>query len=145
MVGFSILGADGLDAYDITLLTSSATLQQAGIDLAGTFLNSGVGPATVVLECLGGNLVAGTVCSSTDTAGTIHLAASAAPGAPLTTAPTSGILFTAIFNITATTPSGGVPPGFQRGCSQTNVAGGVCVTIANGSTTPDAETVQAAT
>ncbi len=144
-VGVYIDGSDGLNAYDITLLTNAATLKPAGIDLAGTVLNSGVGPATVVLECLGGNLVAGTVCSSTDTAGTIHLAASAAPGAPLTTAPTSGILFTAIFNITATTSSGGIAVGFQSGCSQTSVAGGVCVTIANGSTTPDAETVQAAT
>src|SRR6266480_1592584 len=142
-VGVYIDGSDGLNAYDITLLTTAATLKPAGIDLAGTVLNSGVGPATVVLECLGGNLVAGTVCSSTDTAGTIHLAASAAPGAPLTTAPTSGILFTAIFNITATSAS--ISLGFQTGCSQTSVAGGVCVTIANGSTTPDAETVQAAT
>src|SRR5207247_8554501 len=130
--GLYIDGSDGLIGDDITLLTSAAILKPAGIERAGTVLDSGVGPATVVLECLGGNLVAGTVRSSTDTAGTIHLAASAAPGAPLTTAPTSGILFTAIFNITATTSSGGVALGFQTGCSQTSVAGGVCVTIANG-------------
>src|SRR5436309_3315188 len=145
-VGVYIQGSDGLNAFDITLLTNAATLKPAGIDLAGTVLNSAAGPATVVLECIGGNLVAGTVCSlTTDTAGTIHVAASAAPGAPLTAAPTAGVLFTAVFNITAATSSGGVAVGFQTGCSGTSVSPDTCVTIANGSITPDAETVRAAT
>jgi len=140
-VGVYLNGSAGLNAFDITLLTNNAILKPVSIDLTGTLL---LGTPVIVLECLNGALVAGTVCSSTDTAGTIHLAATSAAGQPLTTAPTTGLLFTGVFNVTGTTAAGGIALGFQTGCSSTSVPGGVCVTIANGSTTPDPETAQVA-
>src|SRR5207245_10723284 len=66
--------------------------------------------------------------------------------AKITIPPTTVLRFTAIDNMTSTTASGGIPLGFQTGCgSSTSVSGGVCITIANGSTTPDPETSQGST
>src|SRR5213592_1559984 len=57
--------------------------------------------------------------------------------------PTTGLLFTAIYNVTGTTP--GIALGFQTGCANTSVSGGVCVTVANGTLIPVPETIQTAT
>ncbi len=144
-IGVFIRDSDGFNAFDITLLANFTFLKPAGIDLTDTLLNSATGPATTVLECLNGSVIVGTDCSSPDTAGTIHLAATTAPGAPLTTPPTTGVLFTAIFNITGTTPTAGIPLRFQTGCSQSSVSGGICLTIANGSGSPVPENIQTGT
>jgi hypothetical protein len=131
----------GLDAFDITLLTNSTILKPAGIDLTNSVL---IGNPVVLLECLGGRLksTSGT-CTITDTVDTIHLVATSSLGAPLTTAPTTGLLFTAIYNVTGTTS--GITIGFQTGCTNTSVPGGFCVTIANGTPTPNMENVQTGT
>jgi len=138
-VSIFIQGSSALDAFDITLLADHNILKPAGIDLTGTVL---MGTPIIVVECLSGILVAGSTCSVTDTVDTIHLAATSALGSPLTTPPTTGLLFTAIYNITGTTS--GIPLGFQTGCSNTSVSPNVCVTIANGTPTPDTETAPAA-
>jgi len=130
--------SDGLNAFDVTLLADHTILKPAGADLTGTVL---IAPQTVLVECLSGILVIGNVCSSTDTVNTLHFAAAGAPGM-ITGTPTTGLLFTAIYNITGSTS--GTPLGFQIGCSNTSVSGGTCVTIANGTPTPDPETVQTA-
>ncbi len=62
----------------------------------------------------GGSLVVGPTCLGTDTPDTFHFAVSAASGALSTTG--TGPLFTAIYNITGTTPTAGVLIGFQTGC-----------------------------
>ena len=127
----------GLSGFDITLLTNNTLLKPAGVDLAGTVL---VGQPLVLAECLSGLLIEGSTCSHTDTNGTLHLVATSALGTPLTTSPTTGLLFTAIYNVTGTTS--GTTIGFQTGCSSVSVAGGVCVTIANGTPTPVVENIQ---
>jgi hypothetical protein len=138
-VSVFIQNSDGTNGFDVTLLADRTILKPAGADLTGTVL---IAPQTVLVECLSGILVKGNVCSSTDTVNTLHFAAVGAPGM-ITGTPTTGLLFTAIYNITGTTS--GIPLGFQTGCSNTSVSGGVCVTIANGTLTPDPETVQTAT
>jgi hypothetical protein len=135
-----IQGSGGLNGFDITLLTDHAILRPAGIDLTGTVL---VGTPTIVVECLSGVLITGSTCTSTDTIDTIELAATSAPGSGITSTPTTGLLFTAIYNITGTTS--GTSLGFQTGCTNTSVSGGVCVTVANGSILPVPESVQIAT
>ncbi len=139
-VSVFIQGSGGLNAFDVTLLADHTILAPAGVDLTGSVL---IGTPTIILECLHGTLIQGNICSSTDTVDTLHLVATSALGSPLTLSPTTGLLFTAIYNVTGTTS--GISLGFQTGCSQTSVAGGVCVTIANGSTLPVHETVQPAT
>src|SRR3989442_4834670 len=138
-VGVYVNGSAGTNAFDIILLTTPTILKPAGIDLSGSVMNTITGPASVVLECVGSALIHGSVCSANDTAGTIHLAVAAAPGA-FVNPPVSGLLFTAIFNITGTAPAGGVSIRFQTQCgSATSVGSGACVTIASGGKSPDAE------
>jgi hypothetical protein len=150
-----------MDGFDITLLTNRSLLVPAyvslnTVDLTGSVINTAVtGPAFVVSLCVNGQLVSGSTCVNPDRTDTIHFAATGALGAPLTTAPTSGLLFTALFNITGKS-SGSQPVGFQTPVndkngnalpecrSQVSVVG-YCITIANGTPTPVPETVQAAT
>ncbi len=60
-IGVFISGSDGLNSFDITMLANFAFLKPAGIDLHDTVL---LGTPTVVLECLGGNVIAGTRSNS---------------------------------------------------------------------------------
>jgi hypothetical protein len=138
-VSVFIQNSDGLNGFDVTLLADHTILKPAGADLTGTVLP---GPQTVLVECLSGMLIVGNVCSSTDSIDTLHFAAVGAPGI-ITNTPTTGLLFTAIYNITGLTS--GIPLGFQTGCSPSSVSGTtICVDIANGSIHPDPEIVQTA-
>src|SRR5690242_17827219 len=97
----------------------------------------------MVEECLGGVIIHGNSCPRTaSTSDTLELAVVGAPG-QLTSPSTTGLLFTAIYNITGTTAST-ISVDFQSGCSGTSVGPSVCVTIVNGSLTPSPETVQSA-
>jgi hypothetical protein len=141
-VGVFVSVSDGLDAFDVILLADHAVLRPAGADLTGTVL---IGTPVVLAECLSGVLVAGSSCASTDSVDTVHFSATSALGSPNTTAPTNGLLFTAIYNITSVTAVGSpISVGFQSGCSQTSVSPNICVTIANGTPTANVETVQGA-
>lgn len=148
-IGVFISGSDGLDGFTITThaLANQTLLTPAGIDLTGTVL---LGVPVIVNECLGGQLIHGSTCNPQDTIDTIDLSATSALGQPLTTAPTTGLLFTAIYNITATNPSGSpVSVGFKvyskgTSCSGTNtsVPPDTCVAVANGTSNLLSETVQ---
>src|SRR5690242_3735333 len=140
-VGVYINGSDAMNGFDITLLTSHLTLTPAGFDLTGTALPT---PTTTILECRQGVLVQGSVCAPTDNIDTFHVVVAGALGA-LTTPPTSGLLFTAVYNVVGTSPGAGINIGFQTGCTGTSVAGGVCATISNGGTNPVSETIQSGT
>jgi len=136
-----IQNSDSLNGFDITLLADRTVLKPAGADLTGTVLPS---PQTILVECIGGILVRGNVCSTTDTPDTLHLAAVGAPGM-LTTQPTTGLLFTAIYNVTAA--SGGTSLGFQTGCGTPTAPTShppLCITIANGTPNAVPENVQTA-
>ena len=137
-VGVFVNGSAGFNGFDITLKANSTVLRPAGIDLSGSILPG----AIVVSECLGNVNLTNTNCNtSMNTADTLQFAGASFS---VTTAPSTGLLFTAIYNITGMT-SKPTSVGFQTGCAKTSVSGGVCVTFANGSPFPDSETVQGAT
>src|SRR5438309_1266874 len=141
-VGVYINGSDAINGFDISLLVNHLFLTPAGFDLTGSVLPT---PVTVILECRQNVLIQGSVCAPTDSIDTYHLVITGALGA-LTTPPTSGLLFTAIYNVVGTTPAAGINVGFQIGCSSsTSVPGGVCVTISNGSVNAVPETIQSGT
>ena len=131
----------GLNGFDITLLSDHNFLKPADADLTGTILP---GSPTLLSKCIGGVNRTVAPCPSYDTADTLQLAAVGGL-AQSTVAPTTGLLFTATYNIsqTATAP---ISIGFQTGCSTSSVAGPtkVCATITNGVIIPDPETVQSA-
>jgi hypothetical protein len=143
-VGVYINDSDGLAGFTVVLNASVSILKPAGVDLTGTVL---LGTPVVLAECLSGILVSGSTCGGADTLNTIELSATSAPGMPVTNTPTTGLLFTAIYNVTGTTSSGGIPIGFQANptyCGTTSVSGNVCISIANGNPSNglDPETVQ---
>src|SRR5437016_2207494 len=130
-VSVFIQNSTGLNGFDVTLLADHTILRPAGADLTGSVLP---GPQTLLLECLSGILLSGPTCSSTDTIDTLHLAVGSTPGT-ITGTPTTGLLFTAIYNVTGTASSTSL--GFQTGCGSPSAPTSdppVCVTVANGST-----------
>jgi len=137
-IGVFVSGSGGLTGFDITLLTDHAVLRPAGVDLSGTVL---LGTPVVLVECLSGVLVKGSICLGADTVDTLHFASISGVGSGPTVAPTTGLLFTAIYNITGTT-TGTIPLGYLTGCNGTSVTGGVCITVVDGSQTPVVEMAQ---
>lgn len=139
-VSIFIQGSDSSNGWDITVLADHTILKPAGADLTGSVL----GGATIESECIGGvqAIRGGFACASTATVDTIEFAVG---GPQFTAVPTTGLLFTAIYNVIGTTSS--IPVGFQSGCPMpTSVSGTTtCVTITNGGTALDPETVQTAT
>ena len=137
-IGVFVNGSEGIYALDVTLETNSTFLKPSGFDLTGSILASPL----VVAECLGTLNVTTAACNSADDANSFQLAlASFSP----TPTPSTGLLFTAIYNITATSSSA-MTFGFQSGCTTTSVAGtSTCVVFSNGSISPAPETVQSAT
>ena len=130
-----------LNRFDITVLADHTILQPSGVDLTGTVLLS----PNILSECIGGvQRVSSSGCPTTATADTIELLAESCVGCGLTSSPTTGLLFTAIYNVVGSTAS--TPIGFQTGCSPSSVSGTTtCVTVANGGVPPVPETVHTAT
>src|SRR5438445_9565568 len=109
-VSVFIQNSTGLNGFDVTLLADHAILKPAGADLTGTVLP---GPQTLLLECLSGVLISGATCSSTDTIDTLHFAVGSTTGT-ITRTPTTGLLFTALYNVTSTTSA--TTLGFETTC-----------------------------
>ena len=130
---FSILINDSsaMNGFDITLLTNRTVLKPFGVSTTNSVLP---GQLTTLVTCIGG---VGTGCAPTDNASTLHFSAQAGTG-QITTPPTTGLLFTAIYNVTAL--SANTPITFQTGCTSSSVGNGICVTISNGSTSNVPET-----
>ncbi len=138
-VGVYLSGPDQTNGFDITILTNRTVLTPTDVDLTGTILAA---PTSIVIECIDGNLVRGPQCLTTDTPGTIHFAVSGGPGI-LSTAST-GLLFTAIYNITGKSPASGISIVFQTGCGSADSPTSdppICVTITNGTSAPVSESV----
>lgn len=136
-VSVFIQGSDALNGAQVILLANHAIIKPAGADITGTVVPGG----SILLECIGGVLVHGNVCDSHDNVDTIDVAIIAAPG-QITTAPTTGLLFTAIYNVTAAT--GGTPLGYQTGCTPPTSVSNTCITITNGTLKPDPENARTA-
>ena len=137
-IGVFLQASDSLNGFDISLAANNTILVPVGADLTGTLLP---GTPAVIIECIQGILVHGAVCGANDNITTLHLAVTGGLG-QLTTAPSTGLLFTAVYNVTGTTGSNGISVTFATGCSGSSVSGDICVTIPNGTTTPDPELVQ---
>ncbi len=111
-IGVYVNGSQGMDGFDITILRNHLILgpssfSLAAADLSGSILNTITGPPVIVVLCVDGQLVTGSTCAATDSVDTIHFAATTALGAALV--PETGLLFTAVFNVTGTAPAGGIP------------------------------------
>src|SRR5437867_1693565 len=140
-VGVYIQGSDAMTGFGVTLLSDHTILTPADADLTGTVLLTATPPGTpsIIVKCIGGILKAGSTCdSTTDSVDTIHFAAVAALGS-ITPSGVTGLLFTAVYNITGTAPAGGITIDYQTGCVNTSVSG-FCVTITNGTQVPNTET-----
>src|SRR5260370_17591887 len=130
-----------MNGFGVTLIADHTFLPPADADLTGTVLSQATPPGTnsVIVKCIGGILKAGSTCdSTTDTVDTIHFAAIAALGS-ITPGGISGLLFTAVYNITGSVPPGGISISYQTGCVNTTVAGS-CFTIPTGTPPPHPQT-----
>lgn len=134
-VPIQISGGDGLNAFDIQVFADPTILQVASVSITPSLLGS----ASIVLECLNGVLVSGTVCSAQDGSGVVHLAA-AQTGALVTppAAPALATLFTINYKIVGQTT--GTPISFNTGCTKTSTGTSDCVSIGNGGSTLNSET-----
>jgi hypothetical protein len=138
MIGVLIQSSDSISGFDITMKANHTALVPAGISMTGSLLFGG----TIIDECFGGVVKVGPRCSTTDGVDTLHLAA-VGPSGFLTRSPTSGLLFTAVYNVTGTATTA---INYQTGCSNSSVTGTTtCVVFSNGSIVGPAETVQTAT
>jgi hypothetical protein len=130
-------GADSIGGFDITLNANHTIIKPTDANFAGSILSGGA----ILVKCIGGVLKSGSACSPTDSSDTIEFAA-VGPLGRVTYPPTTGLLFTAIYNVTERTTT---PIGFQTGCSQSSVNGTtICVQFENGITSPPLVTVQGA-
>src|SRR6266699_4107259 len=80
-------------------------------------------------------------CLATDTIDTLHYSVVGSK----TTGVSSGLLFTAVYNITGQTPAGGISLGYQSGCAGSQSVPGSCIAILTGTPAPAAETSLGAT
>src|SRR5467141_2079341 len=100
-MGVYISGSDAMNGFDVILSADPTVLKPAGIDLSGSVLAIGGNPS-IVVECLSGILITGPTCTSSDSITTLHLGAQAPLGA-ISANPISGLMFTAIYNVTGAT------------------------------------------
>ncbi len=138
MVSVLVQGSDAISGFDITLKTNHTVLKPAGVSLGGSLLSTG----STILLCVGVVLRTGSTCLSTDSVDTLHLVQIGPPGF-LTDSPATGLLFTAVFNVTGTATS---TISYQTGCSPSSVSGTTtCVLFSNGGLLFPQATVQSAT
>src|SRR6267143_161366 len=131
-----------MNGFDITLLTNHNILQPFDADLTGGILPAG---ANVLAKCIGGILKGGSACSTTDNADTLRLSA-AAQGFFSPTV-TTGLLFTAVYNVVGNAPPA-IVIGYQTGCGtalQPTSNPPNCVTIENGTNQAVPESILTAT
>jgi hypothetical protein len=136
-VGVFVQGSGSLAAVTITLVTNHAVLNSFGVDFTGSLLSS----AQPVYVCLGAR-EGYPACSGTrDTIDTITVSASMTP----TSSPISGLLFTAIYNITG--PATNQPITFltSPNCSNSSVPGtNYCLFLNSGFNVLDYEALASA-
>ena len=121
-VGVFIDNSARFYAFDITLKADHNILLPSDADITNTILPN----AVFLTKCIGGVAKAGISCPTTDTVDTIEAYVYDPYGSTFDPTAT-GLLFTAVYNITTTTSNTAIA--FQTGCNGTSVPGGVCVTI----------------
>ena len=134
-IAVNIEGSDPVNGFDVFVKADPTILNSVGVNLTGSVLGPDI---FTVAECTGNS---GYGCTEGQNGpGTIRVAAVALGF--ITTAPTTGRLFSIIFNVTRTSSS--VLIGFQTGCSGTSTSSNYCVTVVDGYTL-NKETVQEST
>lgn len=134
-IAVNIAGSDPINGFDIFVKADPSILTSVAVNLTGSVLGPNI---FTVAECTGNT---GYGCTTGQNGpGTIRVATVALGF--ITTAPTTGRLFSIIFNVTRTVSS--VLVGFQTGCSNTSTNANYCVTVVNGYTL-NKETVQEST
>jgi hypothetical protein len=131
-VAVVISGSDAFDTIDITVLADHTILKPTSVDSTGSILT-----ASTANSCLQG-VSFGITCLATDTIDTAHVIASGSR----TTSPTTGLLFTVVYQVVANTE--GTPIGFQTGCSGASSIPGLCINVVSAGTSLS-ETSQGAT
>ncbi len=139
-VAVFLQGSDPMIGFDITLVADSSILKPAGVDFAGTIVS---GSLTVLGICLGGVAIQGN-CGPGAVANPDSLEL-ALMGNSIVLAPATGLLFTAIYNVTADTTGTNIEYATNSGCTFSSVSGtSTCVLLADGTPTPVPETIQTA-
>lgn len=132
-VGIFIANSAPLNGFDITILTNSTVLKPADAVLGTVQLG---GTPTTISKCIGGVQKVGSAgCPAYDNASTLEYSVT---GSLTPSAEETDLLFTAVYNVTANNPNS--PMIFLTGCTKTSVAGGVCISISNGTTSLVPET-----
>jgi hypothetical protein len=126
-----------LNGFEVSLNADHNFLVPAGYDLTGNVFTAFSSNEYVVTDCLQGHNVTGPACPKSDTIDTFTLGVLLAGNFTAQT-PRSGVLFTAIYNVTGTTPTGGISVGFQQdnaNCvGESTGTANYCVDITNGKT-----------
>ena len=128
-VAVNVNASDGLNGFDVILVADHTKLQPFDADLTGSLLPAS---AQILVKCIGGVVKAGPVCAPQDNLDTIHLSAAASNF--LTSPPTNGLLFTAVYNIVGDSATS-TPISFQTGCGTVILPTSVpplCIIIENG-------------
>ena len=130
-VGVFVNNTDTFSIFDITLLADHMILTPAGANNNGVFAG-----ASPISECIGGvqKVPSAAPCQSFETQDTIELTVLGTA----TPVGFTGLLFTAIYNITGSTHT--TPIGFQTGCGTATSVPPLCITLA--SSQPVTETSQ---
>ncbi|HEX9240314.1 MAG TPA: hypothetical protein VF910_06655, partial [Candidatus Bathyarchaeia archaeon] len=137
-IGVFVNSSAALNGFEIILVADHMIIKPWKVDLTNSIL--GASPS-ITAQCIGGLARPGFACSSLDGPDTLHFGAVGTISFP----PTTGLLFSATYNITGTTKN--TPIDFKTGCgSTTNPTSDtpVCVTITSGTPQPDPETTQSA-
>ncbi len=137
-IGVFVNSSAALNGFEIILVADHMIIKPWKVDLTNSIL--GASPS-ITAQCIGGVARPGFACLSLDGPDTLHFGAVGTISFP----PTTGLLFSATYNITGTTKN--TPIDFKTGCgSTTNPTSDtpVCVTITSGTPQPDPETTQSA-
>jgi hypothetical protein len=139
MINVVLQGSDYLIGFDITLNADHTVLKPMDANVSGNMFSPG---GFTIAKCIGGVLKQGVGCAATDTNDTIHLVMIAPLGFAVVP-PATGLLFTAVYNVTSSIST---TIGYQTGCPSSSVVGTTsCVQLVNGTTLPVPENIQTAT
>ena len=135
-VAVMINSSDAFSGFDIIIRANSSILRPFDANVVGSVLP---GPTSTIVKCIGGAVKIGTQCTSqASSPDAIEMAVSACTSC-FTTPPTTGLLFTAIYDIVGSTTN--TPVGFQTGCSSSSTLG-FCDAISTGAQAFNSETIQ---
>ena len=137
-IGVFVNSSAALNGFEVILVADHMIIKPWKVDLTNSIL--GASPS-ITAQCIGGVARPGFACLSLDGPDTLHFGAVGTISFP----PTTGLLFSATYNITGTTKN--TPIDFKTGCGRTTNPTSdtpVCVTITSGTPQPDPETTQSA-